>query len=636
MAVSNAQQVRQTPGLPPGWSPGWAESPVTHADVVAGGSAIIRFIDGSRETFRWSGQAWVPDEPAVQHSSFSSVPGGFRWTSETGVKVELNAAGEALSATSAVDDRQPAGLVNVWANNRLDRINDAASSRKIELTYTGDSGSTCATSPPAGLALAPTGMLCRVDHMDGSAVQLFYTSGGQIARIVEDGNGDLSSGVDDQAVTDLQWNADGLLVSVRSPFTNRLIAAGKFPVGEAGHTTDVTYDTARRVTSVTGELANATQPRPKMNFAYDVGGPRINTVTDANRSEPNGYTMRYRLDESGRAFQVEDRLGRSTFTKWRDLSTHQVLWTDSESRDTANQPVFLRTSTIFDDRDRVTATWGPAPRAEFGATTWDGGGQVGGPATPTSTTVIDGGLGGLAAAFWPNDSLSGAPAGHGYQPTGAFSTTGAPDASVGADGWSARLSGSTRFPVAGTYTLSVNSHGPVRAFIGAPGPSGPTTLFTDGWVTDPGGTAVITRSVSVTVNAAQTATWYPIRVEFADTAGTGGLSMNWTGPAPYTTNPVIDAQFLRPEFGLTTRTERRVDATTTRVNAVSYDDPATPGVNESFLGIPPGAHRGPRRVELPDHRDVRNPRGNQVLPPPVPPAPLRRRLARHLQPLRRR
>lgn len=585
MAAVGAEQIVRVPGLPAGWAATWGQLPVTRAEVVPGGSAVIRFADGGKDTFRWTGTGWAPDDPAVQFSTFVTLTnGGYQWTSDGGASVEFRSDGAVATASQSADDRQPASLTYAWGTGgRMETVTDPVSNRTISFRY---AGTHACPSAPSGLFAAPTGGLCRVVHMDGSIIDLHYAdaAGTRIARIVEDVNGNLTTGTDDQAVTDLGWDSNGRITSVRSPFTNRLIVAGKFPVAQAGHTTDIAYDASNRVTSVTGELPNATQPRPRMNFAYDVGGPRINTVTDANRTEPNGYTTRYRLDESGRAFQVEDRLGRSSFTKWRDLYTHQVLWTESESRDGANQPVFLRNSTVYDDRDRVIASWGPAPRAEFGATTWDGGGQVGGAATPMSTSVIDGGLAGLSVAYWNTADMTTAPKAHGYLPAGGFTTTGAPDTAVGTDNWSARLTGSIRFPIAGTYTLSLDSHGPVRASVGAPGPS--TQFVSNGWIADPGGAGVVSRSVSVTVNAAQTGQWFPIRIDLADTAGTGGVTLRWTGPAPYGANPVVDPQFLRPEFGLGTRSEQRVDATTTRVQAVSYDDPATGSINESYLGIP--------------------------------------------------
>jgi hypothetical protein len=75
-------------------------------------------------------------------------------------------------------------------------------------------------------------------------------------------------------------------------------------------------------------------------------------------------------------------------------------------------------------------------------------------------------------------------------------------------------------------------------------------------------------------------------VDFADSAGKGGLVLSWTGPSPYQSGPAVDQQFLRPEFGLATRTDTRVSATSTMSAATSYDDPATSTVNETYLGVP--------------------------------------------------
>ena len=597
LVAPNVAQQAVTPGLPQGWTGGWGSLPVARVEVTPGGSAVVRFSDGSKESFHCESVGWVPDEPELQFSRFTTLVAGtsYQWSSPSGLNVEFDGSGNITSATTLIDDRQPASLTYQWGSGgKLSSMTDpAVSGRKITFNYGGDAA--CPSTPPSGLVVAPSGTMCKITLMDASVVALYYQNAGggvvRLARVLEDGNGNLATGTDDQAVTDFSYDASGRMAAVRSPQTNRLIAAGRFPDSETGHTLDVAYDSATgRVTSVVGEKPNSSQPRPRLNFAYGVGGSGINTVTDANRSEPNGFTARYRLDSSGRAWQVEDRLGRSSYTKWKDAYTNQVLWSETQSLNSAGQTEFLRTSSVYDDRDRAIEQWGPAPRSEFGATTWDNGFQTAQTGTPKTATTYDGGLTGLAVQYWENTTQTGPPKVHGYLPSGRIEATGAPSgvSSTKADSWSGRVTGSIRFPVAGTYFLWLNSWGPVRATVGSPGPEGSQiTQVLDRWsVPDPGGTTHNAYTFTVTVSGSQVNEWYPISVDFADSAGKGGLVLSWTGPSPYQSGPAVDQQFLRPEFSLATRTDTRVSATSTMSATTSYDDPATATVNETYLGVP--------------------------------------------------
>ena len=588
--------VEATPGLPPGWMASWGDLPVTRLEVVAGSSAVVRLADGGKDAFAWESGRWKTVE-TYQESilrTISSTPASYQWESPSGWVVNFDSVGNILDATHQGDDVSPTSLSFVWGTagtkQVLREVVDPVvpgGARKMVLSYGGDSA--CPGLTPdevnAGTYVeAPDYLLCRVAHMDGSVSVLRYvTSGGssQITRIIDDGDGNLLTGSDDQAVWDIAWDSAFRVTSLRDPQTLRQIAAGVLPRDGSGnlvtpsdHVTSISYDSAGRVGSITGVKPDSSHARPQVTFGYPSAS--VTTVTDGNRSEPNGYTTRWTLDARGRQTKVEDRMGRAAYTRWVDADTDRVSWSDVESLDSTGSTVFMRSGIVYEDMGRPIESWGPANRSEFGASNEVTGSASGGVDTPKSSTVYDGGLTGLATTFWANETQAGKPVAHSYMAAAAQTFGGSPGSPMGADGWSMRASGSIRFATVGTYTLKASGYGPTRFQVG--------DQWADSWTTtDPGGTATVTPSVTVSVAAGDVGKWKSIVVDTADASGTGGLELLWTPPGG--TQTTVPAADLRPEFGLVTRTETRVNATTSNVVDVSYDDPTTGTVNESYLGI---------------------------------------------------
>ncbi len=588
--------IEATPGLPAGWMASWGDLPVTRLEVEPGGSAVVRLADGGKDAFQWEpvSGGWSPVDP-LQFTLLRTITSGsgttYQWDSPTGWIVNFDATGKIIDASQQGDDVSPTSLGFEWGTSGsttvLRKVIDpvvASQGRRMNIYYGGDAQ--CPTSPPSLTAVAPAGKICKIVHMDGSAQVFWYTvppGPQQIARIVDDANGNLGTGTDDQLVWDLTWNASWTMSSIVSPQTNRQIAAGALPHDALGnlttpsnHRVDLAYDGNGRISSVTGEKPDATHVRPQVNFAYP--SATVTTATDANRTEPNGYTTRWTVDARGRATKIEDRMGRATFTQWRDADTDQVSWTDTQSLDSAGNPVFLRSGTVYDDRGRPTEKWGPANRTEFGATSETTGTPTGGANTPKSATVYDGSMPGLAAEYWNNKTQFGPPAAHGYMAAAAQTTTGVPHSLIGgADNWSMRLTGSIQFPAAGTYTIKPFGYGPIRYQV--------RNQWADSWSTsDPGGTGTVAPEVTITIDPGDVGKWYPIYIDTADGGGTGGVDIKWVAPGGSLQQ--VPPQYLRPEFGLAMQSTTRVDGATDITTAVSYDDPDTTTLNESYLGIP--------------------------------------------------
>lgn len=602
--TSASAAAHQQPGLPKGWTASWGTLPVAKLDVdPAGGSAVVRLADGGKEAFVNQAGSWRPTDP-LEHSilrTTTTSPATYQWENETGWVANFDAVGNVTAATHQGDDLAPTSLVFDWGSAGtpavpvLRKVSDPvvpSNARAMNLRYGSDPqcpALSSAETTAGNVKKATASQLCLIDHMDGSKALFRYTLDEmQIARIVDDGNGDFATVADDdQVVWDLGWLTAHRIGSIRDPLTNRQIANGVF-TASAAHETKLTYDGTSRIETVTGPVPDATHPRPGVAFAYPPGS--LTTATDINRTEPNGFTTRWTTDARGRAVKVEDRLQRAVHTRWVDADTDRVAWTDSQSLTAAGAPSFLRTGSVYDDRGRPLQAWGPAPRSEFGATTEANGTATGGVSTPMSSTEYDGGLTGLALTFWSNTTQAGKPAGHGHMPGAQNVTYVTPHTNVTPENWSMRATGSIRFPSVGTYTMHMLSFGPTRYQLGPipqTAPAEPLTIPGDFWsYVDPGSTGGTTPTFNVTIDAASVNKWIPITIDSANSLGAGGISTRWVTPAGGAP-VVIPSANLRPEFGLPTTTTARVSPALgdTQTTAVSYDDPATASVNESYLGI---------------------------------------------------
>lgn len=175
--------------------------------------------------------------------------GGYSFMDDDGMTYAFAASGHLTSASSSLDDRNPAAALYQWTSTtgspaRLTTITDPVADRKVHLYYGGDSA--CPLTAPTGLQIAPLGLLCQVSYTgwDGTATKFFYTSG-RLARI-EDPGGE---------ITDFGYDANGRLDRIRDPLGYDAIQTGS----GTGFSTDpndkrtltvIEYDSAGRVARV--------------------------------------------------------------------------------------------------------------------------------------------------------------------------------------------------------------------------------------------------------------------------------------------------------------------------------------------------------------------------------------------------
>jgi RHS repeat-associated protein len=512
--------------LPQGWSLStgvegelaWVRAHKNNASVT------LYDADGSTAEFKrqGSGAAAGYKAPAGYDDVVSVNPAGqVVVLGSDGTKSTFGADGSLVAAVTGLDDRQPAALGYTWAPLssggpvRLTAITDPVSGRQITLTYQGGSGS-CPTV--AGFdAAPPSGMLCRVDHWDGTRSDLLYVSG-RLARIVDPGSD----------VTDLGYDAGGRLTTLRDGITMDAIAAGVV-ANDSTTRFEVTYDTAGKVAELRPPVANGY--RPTTHVTYGIGQTMVNVD---GRQEPHGFTRKVTWDSAGRMLTSVDATNVTGVTQ---------VWAATDLLRYSTDATGLRSSTVYDAGGRVTATWGPAPASCFTNEMPNGSCPV-----PGTQSSYDESINGLAATYWTNKDLQGPPLVHDTgigNSSGILSvnwtTTGPPGLGV-FDNWSARFTGEVLLPQAGTYQFMVASDDGARLWID-------DVPVIDSWT---GGSTL--RLGTTTANATAN-TRHRIRIDYFDLVSTAQIGLYWTTPSNSSYTLVPGAN-LFPGYGLETR---RVD-----------------------------------------------------------------------------
>jgi large repetitive protein len=237
---------------------------------------------------------------------------------------------------------------------------------------------------------------------------------------------------------------------------------------------------------------------------------------------------------------------------------------------------------VYDTRDRVTDTYGPAPASCFDLN--NPGAPVSGcPITPARTsTTYDEGMTGLNVTYWPNENFAQAPTAFSLGLTG--STGGGLTAAWGttspaggtSDKWSLRATGVIDLPSTGDYTFTVGVDDRVRVFID-------DKLFLNY------GMATNTWNMTEGIHR--------IRVDYANTGGPGWVDIKWTTPAGGAP-VVIPGTHLAPDYALVTSTTTHEPVapagTTPRVTSQT----TATGYATPWLGLPTTSTEDPGGLGL--------------------------------------
>jgi YD repeat-containing protein len=442
--------------LPTGWSLSAGDRELSYASAKVSSSSVT-LVEPSGATHEYrkvgaGGLGWTPQagEDAVMTSGTENGQPVYVVADTDGLVYTFDAQGKLLRAVSSTDDVNAAAATYAYGGNgQVSSITDPVSGGQITLVYSATTGTNPCGTPPSGYSVAPNGMLCQVTYWDGTSTVLMYNANGQLTRIVDPGG----------TTTDFAYDSAGRVSAVRDPLQYDAVVASRAPDDDTSRTL-ISYNSTGRASQVTLALPTSGPQRPNHSYRYVSG---TETQLDvAGLSEPNGYAQRVVYDGAGRLTTQYDTAGLATTKEW-----------DTNDRVTAsNDPAGRRSTSVYDTAGRPTDSYGPAPASCFT-------GQVpntsctGSAAPPHSTTGYDEGVAGLAAAYWPNQSLAGAATSHA---TGVGDATGAlnhswgtspPAALSSGSNWSARYTGDITFPSSGTYTLKVGAGDDqgVRAFV---------------------------------------------------------------------------------------------------------------------------------------------------------------------------
>ncbi|MFT3799290.1 PA14 domain-containing protein [Microbacterium sp.] len=457
------------------------------------------------------------------------------FTDEDGTVYQFSKEGKVESSTAVADGQRPAAPVAVLdARGVTTGIDDPVSkdsagnaARSIVFTYQDGVQSVCPQAEGAGYAKAPADMLCKIAYPDGSVTELFYNADKQLAMIKDPGS--------PRETTTFGYSG-GLLSTIRDSTANDAVAAG-LAVSDAS-TTQLAYDAQARVATVTlpaPDGLTATE-RPRKTFTYGTGS----TTVQVAGLTGNASTVTY--DSAWRQLSATSAMLVTATQTWDPLKDLVLSSTDGAGR---------VSTTIYDPAtDRATDVYGPAPAACFGANRRPVANPAGTSAcliVPAHTsTVYDGGMPGLQAAFYPNVDLKGKPTlfALGVGGTGGNIDrnwgTGSPGGAIGVDNWSVRLTGLITFSAAGDYTLQTNSDDGVRVWLN-------DVINIDRWVPQSP-----TDATGTTFHADQGET-RRIRIEYFERANGAELHLRWKAPGSGSFVTIPGSQ-LRPDYGLVTQT----------------------------------------------------------------------------------
>ncbi|MDB5168991.1 MAG: hypothetical protein JWO41_347 [Candidatus Saccharibacteria bacterium] len=520
--------------VPDGWTLGIdPDGNVSYEAMQVAGSGNVTLYDstGEKHLYTWTGSAYTP--PVNEHGVLArNSDNTYTLQDDDGRTYIFNQSGVLITVTTPQDDRQPAALQYTYGGTpaRIQKIVDGVdTSRTMSVYYGGDSSCPATAS---GFDATPPNMLCAVTSTDGNYTYFRYRAG-FLARIETNGG----------VVTDLAYDSLGRIIQVREPLANDALGAGVRAMDDSV-TTQITYDAIGRAATVTLPAATAGATRGVHTYQYtrlpDSSGLGTTAMLDTNEAMPLGYSQKIDYDTLLREVNSYDKQGLKTYTQWdqfKDLSLATV------------DPTGLESTTLYNDADLPTDTYGPAPSGWFDTSTrkpttvsgTDYTSQV-----PHTQTQYDQGITGLAVTYFARKTLTGAPGQHatGFNNAPATSMSYADGVYpvTPTDGFSLRATGKIRLAEAGNHTFRVASDGGARLYIDG-------NVVVDDW-TDGG----VRSHPTGNYNNVTGGTLHDITVEYyhSGTTGPGSVQLFKTSPGASESGDLTG--ILSPNYALTTAT----------------------------------------------------------------------------------
>jgi RHS repeat-associated protein len=452
--------------LPAGWSMSAdADGNLAYEriEIRQNGDVITYDGDGSTQTFTNTGSGFKP--PVNEEAYLTRNPDAtYTLTDADGRVYIFNTDGTLRETAAPIDDRKPAAIkYNYQTINGMPRLTEiidgVTSSRKATLVYRDTASSGCVT--PSSYDDAPAYYLCAMITSDGQRTDLHYKNG-RLARVAAPGS----------AMTSYGYDTNGMITSIVDQLANDAVAAG-VRANDAAIRTEITYDALARVASVKAPAATSGATRTEYTFDYQVNATRQHVT---GSSEPNGYQQYIEYDNLLRTTKDCDVAALCTTTEWHTTKDLAFASTDAAG---------LKRTTLYDDDDKPTHQYGPAPATWYDASRTPLSAYA--TQVPHTQTAYDEGMAGLAVA-WHDYKRSGTEPGvlfggakrhaTGFTTatpgsmTGAFS---APPITAGSgmQGIGIRATGKLRLP-AGTYWVNADTADGIRISVD-------NKMVLDGW-----------------------------------------------------------------------------------------------------------------------------------------------------------
>jgi RHS repeat-associated protein len=569
-----------TPGnrvLPKGWNvSGDADSTIAfeRLQVRQNGDIILYDSDGSSELFTYtSGGYKTPKDVAAV--LIKNADASYTLSASSGDVYIFNNDGTLRQMTKPTDDRKPAALnfeygnVNGTTLPQLTKIYDPVDSTRFgQLHYGG--ASEC--QAPAGFTVAPAGQLCAFSTSDGRTTHFLYADG-KLARVLLPGD----------AATDLGYDSNSMLVSVRDVLANDAVAAG-LRANDASVLYEIEYDSLARATKVTapapatGKVRNAhtLEYLPNVSLRHVVGAP-----------EPVGYSQRIEYDSLLRTTKSCDNQGLCTTNVWD--ATKDLLLSSTDA-------LGMKSTTLYDVNDMPTHAYGPAPSAWFGTDNKPLAANVN--QVPHNELKYDEGLVGPAVAYYNLEEfatdgskgvLFGAPKLHATNIDPAnpgvmnVSYVGKPDPvtiDAGREGWGFSATGKVTFPATATYTITAQHDDGVKVWID-------DTLILDNWNNRGSGT-IVTKAGTFAATVGKS---YNFRMDYGHVGVPGAVTLWVKGTGITNTNATYGnnnwSTLLKPNYGLSTTAINYDSSLGNTTSKTTYSDPAY-GIVQSASADPAG------------------------------------------------
>lgn len=542
---------------------GWASSTILAGDQgtyskvrVEEGSITLTDLVGATHAYTKNPAGGY--SPPAGEAGVVAVGGDGRvtFTDEGGVVHLFRADGSIEAVTSPMDSKKPAapgteyhttgpnaGLVK----RTFDRLGVGGPARDVWYFYGGDqvagpltaadSNGTNTACPPAtpGGPSVPAGKLCRIvypGHVPGQAntTRLFYDSNALLIAIVDPGGEE----------TSFVYDTQRRLVGVRDSLQVDWLRADTSRVASPTNRTAISYDTAGRAAAVTLAAPDGTsaEDQPKHTYTYvDAGTTYVDAAgQDAWGAPATGHARVVTFDSGWRTLTNTSPSGLTGSTEWS--TKDQTL--------SATDPLGRKSTTLYDQQNRPTDSYGPAPADCYGV---DRKPVPGCAITPAHTsTKYDEGMVGLSAAWYDNTTLSGLPKAFTLGIPSVLDGSvnkdwagASPMAGIPATDWSVQFNGTITFPAPGEYGFQTYSDDGSQVWID----DNLTVNFwrAGGWAPSPPGTFTAT-------SAGQTAR---IRVAFFQATGPSALTLTWKKPGEASYFAVPGAN-LAPAYNLPTST----------------------------------------------------------------------------------